>query len=77
MGSTHRSHWRMPSTLLKRVVFSCYIWHQEKWKCTNPGIKKTLTAKIKEGITVPLRYLKLYEAMEILGIYLSPDINNH
>ena len=54
-----------------------YKRHQIKCKCTNPGIKKTLTAKIKEGITVPLRYLKLYEAMKILGIYLSPDINNH
>ena len=53
-----------------------YKQDQGKWKCTNPDIKKTSTAKTKEGITIPLRDLKANESMEMLVIYSAPDGNN-
>ena len=54
-----------------------YEWHQQKQKFKNPGIQKTLTEKPNEVITVPLCYLEAYESMEMLGMYLHADVDNH
>ena len=42
-----------------------------------PRHSENFTRKTKEVITVPLHYLKSDEEMEMLGMYLSPDGNNH
>ena len=41
-----------------------------------PKHSENFSRKTNESITVPLQYLKLDKAMEILGVYLAPDGNN-
>ena len=53
-----------------------YKWRKGKCKCTNMQEEKVLEATNNVGEISPLQYLYAIEEMFILGIYLTPDVNN-
>ena len=51
-----------------------FVWNKGNWTSTDPvDARFHLEAKMNNGNMAPLKHLKATEAMEILGIYISPS----
>ena len=53
-----------------------FVWNKGNWTCQDPvDARFHLEAKMHNGEMAPLKRLQATEAMELLGIYISPSSN--